>query len=68
MTVPILDVFIESQTQLSTKMPAVIQGHKCPRTHVISRQHRRGLFSRYLLSLFIYGLIVALLVRKRFTQ
>ena len=46
---PILDIFIEAEMQLSIKKPAVVQGHKCPRTHVINRQRRRGLVDRYLL-------------------
>ena len=46
---PILDVFVESEAQLSKTTPAVMKEHKCPRTHVISGQRRRGLFDRYLL-------------------
>ena len=49
MTVPILDVFIESEMQLSKKIPAVVQEHRCARTHVVGRQRRRGFLERYLL-------------------
>jgi hypothetical protein len=66
--VPILDIFIEAEMQLSIKKPAVVQEHRCAHNHVVGRQRRRGFLEQYLLSLFIYGFIVALLVRKRFTQ